>query len=150
MVVSGSGLIDLGNLTSTAYASGTVNIELGTNAVNGASVTARSSNGGLKNTSDPSIKINSLTADGVADSYRYASSIVAASDSSSLGFTQSASLNTEISDTTTNQVLYSSNKPQTLSPTTDDFSFTVSAKPNIETPSGDYTDLVILTVTGNF
>lgn len=44
MVVTGSGVIDLGNLTSTATSSGSVNIELGTNAVNGASVTARSTN----------------------------------------------------------------------------------------------------------
>ncbi len=150
MVVTGSGLIDLGTLSSSTYSSGTVNIELGTNAVNGASVTARSTNGGLKNTTDGSININSLVVDGVADSYKYSSALVASSDSSSIGFTQAASLSTEISDNTTNQVLYSSNKPQTLSVGTDDFSFTVSAKPNIETPAGDYSDVVVLTVTGNF
>ena len=149
MVVTGSGLIDLGTLSSSTYSSGTVNIELGTNAVNGASVTARSTNGGLKNTTDGSININSLVVDGVADSYKYSSALVASSDSSSIGFTQAASLSTEISDNTTNQVLYSSNKPQTLSVGTDDFSFTVSAKPNIETPAGDYSDVVVLTVTGD-
>lgn len=150
MVVTGSGLIDLGTLSSSSYSSGTVNIELGTNAVNGASVTARSTNGGLKNTTNGSIDINSLAVDGVADSYKYLSTLVASSDSSSIGFTQAASLNTEVSDNITNQVLYSSNKPQTLSVGTDDFSFTVSAKPSIETPAGDYSDIVVLTVTGNF
>ena len=34
MTVSGSGVIDLGNLVSTAYTTGSVNIEIGTNAVN--------------------------------------------------------------------------------------------------------------------
>ena len=150
MTISGSGTIALGNLSSLSASTGSVSIEVGTNALNGASVTARSTNGGLKNTVDGAININSLLADGVADSYKYSSALVASSDSSSIGFTQTASLNTEVSDNTTNQVLYSSNKPQTLSVGTDDFSFTVYAKPSIETPAGDYSDIVVLTVTGNF
>ncbi len=60
MVVSGSGLIDLGDLVDTSYSTGTVDIEIGTNAVNGASATARSTNGGLQNSSSPTIYINSL------------------------------------------------------------------------------------------
>lgn len=150
MTISGSGIIDLGNLTDTAYSTGTVNIELGTNAVNGASVTARSTNGGLNNSSNPTTQINDLTADEVADSYKFASAIVAADDSSYAAFTQSATLNTEVNDTATNHTVYSSNKPQVLSPTTDDFSFTVTAKPSIETPAGDYSDIVVVTVSGNF
>lgn len=91
-----------------------------------------------------------MTVDGIADSYKYSSAIVATTDSSYAGFTQTATLNAEVNDNTTNHTLYSSNKPQKLSGTTDDFSFTVSAKPDIETPAGDYTDVVVLTVTGNF
>ena len=150
MVVTGNGIIDLGTLSSTAYASGSVNIEIGTNAVLGASVTAKSTNGGLKNVTDGSYFLNSLSADGAADSYKFASAVVAATDSTAPGFTQAAALNTEVSNTTTSHVLYTSNKPQALSAGTDDFSFTVSAQPNAQSPAGDYTDLVVLTVTGNF
>jgi hypothetical protein len=150
MVVTGSGIIDLGNLVSTAASSGSVNIEIGTNAVNGASVTARSTNGGLQNISSPTTYINNLVADEVADSYKYASALVAIKDSSFAAFVQTAALNTEVSNNTTNHILYSSNKPQQLSGPTDDFSFTVSAQPNAQTPAGDYKDVVVLTVTGNF
>jgi hypothetical protein len=75
MVITGSGTIDLGTLTSSAASTGSVNIEIGTNAVNGASVTARSTNGGLQNTSNATFYINDQTADEVADSYKFLSSI---------------------------------------------------------------------------
>ena len=149
MIITGSGMIDLGTLSSAAYSSGSVNIEIGTNAVNGASVTAKSTNGGLKNTVDPTQFINSLAADGTVDSYMFSSAIVAATDSTVTGFTQTAALSAEANNTTTSYVLYTSNKPQALSGT-DDFSFTVAAKPNAQTPAGNYTDTVIVTVTGNF
>ncbi len=150
MVITGSGVIDFGNLSSTTASTGSVNIELGTNAVNGASVTAKSTNGGLQSASNPTVFVNSLTADEVADSYKFISSIVAADDSSYISFSQSATLNSEVNDNTTSHILYTSNKPQALSGPTDDFSFTVTAQPSIETPAGDYSDVVILTVTGNF
>ncbi|GAB0174777.1 MAG: hypothetical protein HHAS10_06560 [Candidatus Altimarinota bacterium] len=150
MVVSGSGIIDLGDLVDSDYSTGTVNVEIGTNAVNGASATARSTNGGLQNTSSPTTYINDLTTDEVADSYKFSSAIVAADDSSYAAFAQSATLNTEVDNNTTSHTLYTSSKPQVLSVGTDDFSFSVSAKPSIETPAGDYTDIVVLTVTGNF
>lgn len=149
MVISGSGVIALGSLSSAVASSGAVNIEVGTNAVNGASVTARSTNGGLQNSSNASVYINSLTADEVADSYKFVSALDAADDSSYSSFTQASSLNTEVSDNTTNHVLYTSNKPQQLN-LVDDFLFTVSAQPSIETPAGSYSDVVVVTVTGNF
>jgi hypothetical protein len=149
MVISGSGVIDLGVLSSLSASTGSVNVEVGTNAVNGASVTARSTEGGLKNASNATVFINSLTADEVADSYKFLSAIVAADDSSYTSFVQSAPLNAEVNDNTTNHILYTSNKPQTLTGT-DDFSFSVAAQPSIETPAGDYSDVVVVTVTGNF
>lgn len=149
MVISGSGTIALGTLASTAYSSGSVNVEIGTNAANGASVTARSTNGGLKNASDPTVFINSLTTDEVADSYKFVSAIAATEDSSYSSFSQSASLNTEVSDNTTAHTLYTSNKPQALNGV-DDVTFTVSAQPDAQTPAGNYSDVVVLTVTGNF
>lgn len=150
MVVTGDGVIDLGVLSDAVTSTGGVSVEIGTNAVNGASVTARSTEGGLKNASNATVFINSLTADEVADSYKFLSNINAADDSSYTSFTQTATLNTEVSDNTTNHILYSSNKPQVLSLTTDDFDFNVSALPSLETPAGDYSDVVVLTVTGNF
>jgi hypothetical protein len=150
MVISGSGLIDLGDLVDTSYSTGTVNIEIGTNAVNGASATARSTNGGLQNTSSPTTYINDLTADEVADNYKFSSALGGADDSSYAAFTETAALSTEVNDNTTSHTLYSSNKPQVLSVGTDDFSFSVSAKPSIETPAGNYSDIVVVTVTGNF
>ncbi|MBC7503911.1 hypothetical protein H7169_02985 [Candidatus Gracilibacteria bacterium] len=150
MTITGSGVIDLGLLTPAGYSSGSVNIEIGTNAANGASVTAKSTNGGLKNVSDATQFINSLATDGAVDSYKFASAIVAATDSTIGGFVQTAALNTEVNNTTTSHVIYTSNKPQALSGPTDDFSFTVSAQPNAQSPAGDYNDVVIVTVTGNF
>jgi hypothetical protein len=150
MTITGSGILDLGTLSAAGYSSGSVNIEIGTNAVNGASVTAKSTNGGLKNTVDPTQFINTLVADGAADSYKFASAIVAATDSTVTGFVQTAALNAEVNNNTTSHALYTSNKPQPLSGTTDDFSFTVSAQPNAQSPAGDYTDVVVVTVTGNF
>ncbi len=150
MVISGSGEINLGTLSSSSYSSGSVNVEVGTNAANGASVTARSTNGGLKNASDPTVFINDLTTDEVADSYKFTSSILAAKDSSYSSFAQTAVLNVEADNSTTTQTLYASNKPQALSGTPDDFIFTVSAKPDAQTPAGTYNDVVVMTVTGNF
>lgn len=63
MTISGSGVVALGNLSSVTASTGSVSIEIGTNALNGASVTARSTNGGMDNTASGAIEINSLTAD---------------------------------------------------------------------------------------
>ena len=150
MIITGSGVIDLGYLDPSGYSSGSVNIELGTNAANGASVTATSTNAGLKNVSDPTQFINSLVADGLVDSYQYSSAAVAAHDSAFGTFSQGFMAATEVNNTTTAHPIYTSNKPQSLSVGTDDFSFTVAAKPDAQTPAGDYKDTVVLTVTGNF
>ncbi len=148
MVVSGTGMINLGNMSSTVAASGSINIELGTNAINGASVTATSASGGLVNTSSGSHVINSLTTDGFADSYKFISSIVGTVDSTAPGFTQTAVFNAEVNDTAP-KTIYTSNRPQNLT-NVDDFQLTVSAQPNVQSPAGDYRDRIILTVTGNF
>lgn len=151
MVVSGSGVIDLGTLTDAAYASGSVSVEVGTNAVNGAGVTVRSTNGGLQNTSNSSVYINNTSTDEVIDSYKFSGTVNGSDDSSYAAFAQSSSITAgvEVSDNTTNHVLYNSNKPQKLDQV-DDVVFTVSAKPDIETPAGNYRDVVVVTVSGNF
>lgn len=151
MVISGSGTIDLGNLTDTAYSSGSVSMEIWTNATNGAGITVRSTNGGLQNVSSPSTYINNLTTDEVADNYRFTGTVNATNDSSYAAFTQSSAITAgvEVNDNTTNHILYTSNKPQKITGI-DDVVLTVSAKPNIETPAGRYRDVVVVTVAGHF
>lgn len=102
----------------------------------------------MVNTASGSIKINSLTTDGFADSYKFVSSIVGTADSTAPGFSQAATFNAEVNDTATKTV-YTSNRPQNLT-NVDDFRLSIVAQPNIQTPAGDYTDKIILTVTGNF
>ena len=147
MTVSGSGTLALGNLSSTTASTGTLSIEIGTNAVNGASVTASSTNGGLQNTTSGAIMINSLTADGFADSYRFVT-VAGTTDSTAPGFTQSGSVNTEV-NSTANVTLYTCTRPQPLTGV-NDFTFSVSAQPNGQTPAGDYRDVIRITVVGNF
>lgn len=148
MVITGSGVMDLGTLSSASYSTGTVSVEIGTNAVNGAVVTAKSTKGGLQNMSDSGQVLNSLNADGSVDSYRFTSAIQAITDSTITGFVQAASLDAEVNSTAEN-VLYTSNKPQALNGT-DDFTFSVSAKPNAQSPAGNYEDVVALSVVGSF
>jgi hypothetical protein len=148
MTISGSGVINLGNLVSTAASTGSVSIEIGTNALNGASVTARSTNAWMTNIASGSIVINSLAADGAADSYVFTSSNGTA-DSTYPGFTSAATLSVQVNNNTTNHTLYTSTRPQPLTGV-DDFTFSIAAQPNAQTPAGDYTDLVVVTVTGNF
>ena len=147
MTISGSGTMALGNLVSTSASTGSVQIEIGTNAVNGASVTATSTNGGLQNISSGAIMLNSLSTDGFADSYKFISSLGTA-DSTAPGFTQSGSVNTEVNNTTA-VTLYTCNKQQPLT-AVDDFTFSITAQPNGQTPAGDYQDIVKITVSGNF
>ena len=88
MNITGSGVIALGNMSSSAYSSGTVNIELGDNAVNGASITAKSTNGGMTSPTNTGVIINNLAADGAADSYQFTSASGTSIDSTMPGFVQ--------------------------------------------------------------
>jgi len=144
-----TGTLDLGTLVAGTESSASLEIEIGTNAADGVSITARSQSGGLTNTSDNSIQINDLTADGVAESYKFASAIDAAADSSVSGFTQDANLDTEVDDNTTEHTIYTSNKAQAKDGV-NDLTFTVKATTDAQTPAGNYEDHVTFTVTGNF
>lgn len=158
MVIS-TGSIDLGVLAPNIASTGNLAIEIGTNAANGVSITARSQSGGLTNTSDTDIQINTLTplADPVAsESYTWGSTI-GTSDSSFGTFvavnTGANGLNTaqEITETVTEYNVYTSNKPEaTDGIVPNDVTFTVSATAQAQTPAGDYEDRVTFTVVGNF
>ncbi len=148
--------IDLGVLVAGVASTGNLAIEVGTNAVNGVSITARSQSGGLTNVADNAVQINSLTADGVAENYTWASTINGTDDSSYAAYT---AVNTgangldsakEITENATEYNVYTTNRPESTSGTIDDVTFDVSATSTVETPAGDYEDRVTFTVTGNF
>lgn len=142
--------VDLGTLIAGSTASGTIDIEVGTNAANGVSITAKSSSGWLTNTSDNSIQINNLTADGIAESYTF-SSAANTIDSTITGFTTTGDLSsTEVNDNTTEHTIYTTNKPERTDATNSDVTFTVSATSDAQTAAGNYQDTITFTVTGNF
>jgi len=144
-----TGSINLGTLAAGIESTGNLDLEIGTNAVAGSSITARSQSGGLTNTTNNAIQINDLAVDGAQDSYKFASALNAAQDSTVGWFTQSATLNTEVDNNTNEHLVYTSSKPQ---PTNgiNDVTFTVKATTNAQTPAGLYEDRVTFTVTGNF
>ncbi|NDK08418.1 hypothetical protein EOM39_04185 [Candidatus Gracilibacteria bacterium] len=67
MVIS-TGSIDLGILSSVSYSTGSLDVEVGTNAGMGVNVTAQSGTGGLRSASVGSI-INNSSDDGIVESY---------------------------------------------------------------------------------
>nr|MDD3720336.1 hypothetical protein [Candidatus Gracilibacteria bacterium] len=148
MVIS-TGAINLGILNASSYSSGSLSIEVGTNAANGVTVSATSGTGGLRSASNGSI-INNSTTDGLAESYKFSSALEAASDSSITGYTQTANLDTEVNNSSSGFILYTTNKPEASSGV-NDVVFSVSAKIDQQTPAAnDYQDTVTITVVGNF
>lgn len=148
MVIS-TGSIDLGTLNAASYSTGSLNIEIWTNAANWATVSATSTNGWLSSASNGSI-INDTTTDGIAESYKFSSALDAASDSSVAWYTQTANLDSEVDNTTSSYTIYSTNKPESSS-WINDVTFLVSAKIDEQTPAGtDYTDTVTITAVWNF
>jgi hypothetical protein len=144
-----TGSISLGTMQADIEATGSLDLEVGTNAANGVTITARSQSGGLTNTTDSSIQLNDLTTDGVTESYRFFSEINADTDSTVSGFTQTADLDTEVDDNATEHTVYTSNKPQSTNGV-NDITFTIKAKSDAQTPAGTYQDKITFTVTGNF
>jgi hypothetical protein len=94
--------------------------------------------------------LNTLVADGIAESYKWTTTLSGASDSVAGGFVQTASLSSEVNDTITAHTLYTTNKPSKTSVGIDDFIFTASSKVSEDTPVQDYEDTVIVTVAANF
>ena len=140
--------IALGLLTPWVEASWNLNLGVGTNAVSGVQITARSGSGWLTNTSDNSVQINNLTADGNAESYKFSSTHTV--DSTVTGFASTGDLAAvEINDNTTEHQIYLTNKPE-ITDGVDDVTFTVAATANAQSPAGDYQDEITFTVVGNF
>ena len=147
-----TGTIDLWDLTANVTSSGSLFLEIGTNAKSGVSVTARSSSGWLVNTSDSTIINDDTQAgfqDGIAESYTFASTPNATNDSSYSSFTASWLSTTEVNENTTEHVIYNTNKPESAN-SVDDVEFVVSATATNETSAWYYEDTITFTVTGNF
>jgi len=148
-----TGAINLGLLSAGVESTGSLDLEIGTNAAAWASITARSQSGGLINTTDSAASIQNNSGatadDGIDESYKFISALNAAADSSVTGFTQSATLNVEVNDNSVEHTVYTSNKAQATNGV-NDVTFTVSATTDAQTPAGAYEDRVTFTVTGNF
>ncbi len=141
--------IDLGTLVAGTASTGSLSLEVGTNAVSGITVTARSQTGGLTNQSDTDTQINSLTTDGLAESYTWESAPNATNDSSNSSFAATGLTALEVNDDTTEHTVYSTNKPESITDV-NDVVFTVNATAGAETPAGEYRDQITFTITGNF
>ena len=149
MVVS-TGVIDLGILTAGIESNDSLDIEVGTNAANGVTITARSGSGWLTNTSDNTLQINDLVVDGIAESYTFTSA-TGAIDSTITGFESTVALTTtEVNENTSEHAIYSTNKPEQDDGAAADVTFTVAATSNAQTAAGNYEDTITFTVTGNF
>lgn len=149
MVLS-TGAIDLGTLDAGIESTGSLDIEIGTNAALGVTITARSGSGGLTNVSDNSLQINDLVADGIAESYTFAAN-AGTHDSTVTGFTQSSNYAAvEVNNNTAENEIYSTNKPEQDDGVNADVTFIVGATSNAQTAAGNYQDTVTFTVTGNF
>ncbi len=141
--------IDLGTLDpGWTVASGTLDLEIGTNAASGVQISVKSGSGWLTNTANAAIQINNLTTDGNAESYVFKSALNAATDSGVTGFSATAALNTEVNDNATEHTVYSTNKPETTNGV-NDVTFTVESAINYGTPAGNYQDTLTFTVLGN-
>lgn len=141
--------IDLGVLVAGTASTGSLFLEIGTNAKSGVAITARSQSGGLTHTTEAGVQINDLTTDGLAESYTWTSTPNGTDDSSSVGFAATGLTALEVNDDTTEHTVYSTNKGEATN-LEDDVEFVVSATASAETPAGDYEDFVTFTVTGNF
>ncbi|MDP2090106.1 MAG: hypothetical protein Q8K30_00785 [Candidatus Gracilibacteria bacterium] len=144
-----TGTIDLGNLTANVAASGSLFIEVGTNAKSGVSITARSGSGGLTKTDDNSVQINNLFTDGVDESYTFSSTPNVTNDSNAPAFTSTGLTSTQVFNNIIEHTVYSTNKPENKN-LVDDVEFVVTATTKDETPAGYYEDTITFTVTGNF
>ena len=141
--------IDLGTLTAGVAASGSLDIEVGTNAANGVTIRAQSASGGLTNVANNSLQINNLTTDGTAESYTFESTGNAI-DSTVVGFANTGDLTATEVNSTSELVIYDTNKPELSDNTDADVTFKVTATSNAQTAAGQYSDFITFTVVGNF
>ena len=148
MTVSASS-IDLWDLLPGISATGSLFIEIWTNAVTGVALTVRSWSGWLTNTSDNSVQLNDLTTDWVAETYTFSSTVNGTDDSSAPAFSATGSTSVEVNDNVTEHTIYTTNKPEDIN-LIDDLEFIVGTTSSAETPAWYYEDYLTFIVTWNF
>lgn len=139
--------IALGLLTPGVESTWTLNIEVGTNAVDGTQITLRSENGGLQHSSNGDL-INDDDSDG--ENYRFEGTAV--NDSvieAGIVKTALATVDSNTANVATEHVLYNSTKAE-ITEWTDDIVLTVGATAVATTIAGEYDDTLTFTITGNF
>lgn len=144
--------IDLGVLVAWVASTGSLFLEVGTNAKQWVSITARSQSGWLTNTSSGAIKIQDnqdVFDDLIDESYTWASTPNVTDDSASPSFNATGLTEIEVNNDTDELTVYNTNKAEATN-LVDDVEFIVSATSVAETPAWDYEDYVTFTVTGNF
>jgi hypothetical protein len=148
-----TGSINLGTLVAGVPSNWSLGIEIGTNAANGVTITARSWSGWLTKTNDVNTKIQnnaSVFNDGIVESYTFAAT-AGANDSNTAWFVQSSNYAAvQVNNETVENTIYSTNKGEADDNTVADLAFTVEAQTVAETAAWDYQDNITFTVTGNF
>lgn len=139
--------LNLGALTSAGYSSQTLDLEIATNAIGGATVTAASANGALVG-SGTSHQLNNVDANFAGQSYQIGS--VASVDATDLGTlsTRGGLGLTEINNTAAKTV-YTVDGPERANGTADAV-VTIQAQSDDATPADAYSDVVTLTVSATF
>lgn len=142
--------IDLWTLIPWITFSGSVEIEVWTNASNWVTITARSWSWWLTNLNDNSIQINNLNTDWVTESYSF-ESFSLLKDSTIPTFTSNWDLvKSEVNNTSTEHVIYNTDNPERIDATNADLIFNVATITDTQTMAGDYKDNITFTVTWNF
>ncbi len=136
---------------STSLSTITRWIEVGTNAVNGVTVTAQTVNGWLKSTTASGHTIWLNTNDDLYSSETYSfTSVLWTADSASWA-TINGLVITDIVAADDVFTVYSANKPQDFNTSDYDTDFVISTNIAASTPSAsDYTDIIIFTATADF
>lgn len=139
--------LNLGALTSAGYSSQTLDLEIGTNAIGGATVTAASANGALVG-SGTSHQLN--TVDGTLPGQSYQIGSVADVGVADLrtGSARTDLVLTEIIDGSAKNV-YVVDGPERADATADAV-VTIQAQSDDATPADSYSDVVTLTVSATF
>lgn len=140
--------LNLGALTSAGYSTGTLDIEVATNYINGATVTATSANGGLSG-SGTSHLINNLDATLANQSYQIGSVKNAASTDAMTGAVITDLAFSEINSAVAKEI-YKVTKPERKTDGAADAVVSVRARSDDATPADAYEDAITLTVTSTF
>lgn len=144
-----TGSLALGALTSAGYSSQNLNLELATNAIGGATVTAVSANGGLKGTAASGFHIiNDVDATLSGQSYMIGSVADAGIADLRTGSDRAGLAIEEITSSAA-KILYTVDGPERADGTADAV-VTVQAQADAATPADSYTDSITLTVTAAF